>query len=50
MAMASRWHNCDGQRQRRWHKGWQDGRKIAMNNNYGNGQLWVKAGVGGRNG
>jgi hypothetical protein len=24
--------------------------KIAMNNNYGNGQLWVKVGVGGRSG
>ncbi len=27
--------------------GW---RKIAMNNNYGDVQLWVKAGIGGRSG
>ncbi len=50
MAVASRWHNCNGQRWRRQRKGWQDGGKITMNNDYGNGQLWVQAGVGGRSG
>jgi hypothetical protein len=52
MAAASRQHNYDGQRRRQqWQrKGWQDGRKIAMNNDYGNEQLWVKVGVGGRSG
>ncbi len=52
MAAASRRHNYNGQRQRRRQrqKGRRDGRKIAMNNNYGNGQLWVKAGIGGRSG
>ncbi len=52
MAVASRRHNYNGQRQRRrgQQKGRQDGGKIAMNNNYGNGQLWVKVGVGGRSG
>ncbi len=50
MAAASRQHNCNGQRQQRQRKGRQDGGKIAMNNDYGDGQLWVKAGVGGRSG
>jgi hypothetical protein len=50
LAAASRRHNCDGQRRQRQRKGRQDGRKIAMNNNYGDGQLWVKVGVGGRSG
>ena len=47
MAAASRQHNCNGQRRWRQRKGRQDGGKIAMNNNYGDGQLWVKADVGG---
>jgi hypothetical protein len=50
MAAASRQQNCNGQRQRQQRKGRQDGRKIVMNNDYGDGQLWVKAGVGGRSG
>ncbi len=52
MAAASRRHNYDGQQRRRrwWQKGRQDGGKIAMNNNYGDGQLWVKVGVGGHSG
>ncbi len=50
MAAASRRHNCDGQRQQRQRKGRRDGGKIAMNNDYGNGQLWVKVGVGGHSG
>jgi hypothetical protein len=48
MAAASRQHNCDGQRWWQRRKGRQDGEKIAMNNNYSNGQLWVKAGFWGR--
>ncbi len=51
MAVASRQHNCNGQRQQqRRHKGQRDGRKITMNNGDGDGQLWVKAGIGGRSG
>jgi hypothetical protein len=50
MAAASRRHNCDGQRRQRRHKERQDGGKIAMNKDYSDGQLWVKAGVGGRSG
>ncbi len=50
MAAASWRHNCDGQRRWRQLKGRQDGGKIAINNDYGNGQLWVKAGIGGRSG
>ncbi len=50
MAAASRRHNCNGQRRRQQRKGRWDGGKIAMNNDYGNGQLWVKAGIGGRSG
>ncbi len=50
MAVASRRHNCDGQRRRRRRKGRQDSRKIAMNNNYSDGQLWVKASIGGHSG
>ena len=51
MAAASWWHNCNGQwRQWRQRKGWRDGGKIVMNKDYGDGQLWVKAGVGGRSG
>jgi hypothetical protein len=42
MAAASQRHNCDGQQWRQQRKGWQDGRKIVINNDYGNGQLWVK--------
>jgi hypothetical protein len=49
MAAANRWHNCHGRR-RRWRKGRWDGGKIAMDNGDGDGQLWVKAGVGGRSG
>ncbi len=49
MAAARRWHNCNGQWQRR-RKGWRDSDKIAMDNGNGNGQLSVKAGVGGRSG
>ena len=50
MAAASWRHNCNGQQWRRQRKGWRDGGKIAMNNDYGNGQLWVKAGIGGCSG
>ncbi len=50
MAAARQGHNCNGQRRQRRHKGRRDSRKIALNNNYSNGQLWVKAGVGGRSG
>ncbi len=50
MAAASRRHNCNGQWRWRQCKGRQDGRKIGMNNNYGGGQMWVKAGVGGHSG
>jgi hypothetical protein len=50
MAVASWRHNCDGQRWRRLHKGWRDGGKIAMNNDYNDGQLRVKEGVGGCSG
>ncbi len=50
MAAASRRHNCNGRRQQQRRKGQWDSRKIAMNNDYGNGQLLVKAGVGGRSG
>ncbi len=49
MAAANRRHNCDGQ-QRRRHKGWRDGGKIGMDNGDSDGQLWVKAGVGGCSG
>jgi hypothetical protein len=49
MAAASRRHNCNGRRQRR-HKGRQDGGKIVMDNGNSDGQLWVKAGVGGCSG
>jgi hypothetical protein len=52
MAAASRQHNYDGQRRRRrrQQKGRRDSGKIAMNNDYNNGQLWVKVGVGGQSG
>jgi hypothetical protein len=50
MAAASRQHNYNGQWRRQQRKGRQDGIKIAMNNGYGNGQLWVKVGIGGRSG
>ena len=50
MAVASWQHNCNGQQRWRRCKGQWDGGKIAMNNDYGNGQLWVKAGIGGRSG
>jgi hypothetical protein len=46
MAAANRRHNCDGW-QWQWRKGRRDGSKNAMDNGNGNGQLWVKAGVGG---
>ncbi len=49
IAAANRWHNCNGW-QRRQRKGRRDGGKIAMDNGDGYGQLWVKAGVGGRSG
>ncbi len=55
---SGRQHGCNGwpaggtiaMWQQRWRKGWQDGRKIAMNNGDGDGQLWVKVGVEGRSG
>ncbi len=50
MAAASRRHNSDGQQRQLRCKGQRDGGKIAMNNNYSNWQLWVKAGIGGRSG
>ena len=48
---AAEWRVCGNvQWQQWWRKGRWDGRKITINNNYGDGQLWVKAGVGGRSG
>ncbi len=49
MAAASWRHNCNGWWQQR-RKGWRDGDKIAMNNGDGDGQLWVKVGIGGCSG
>ncbi len=49
MAAANRRHNCNGRQWQR-HKGWRDSGKIAMDNGDGDGQLWVKVGVGGRSG
>ncbi len=48
MAAVSQRHNCNGQQRRQRCKGWQKAGKIVMNNGDGDGQLWVKAGVGGR--
>jgi hypothetical protein len=50
MAAASRWHNCNGQQRQQRRKGQWDGTKIKMNNDYYDGQLWVKAGIRARSG
>jgi hypothetical protein len=50
MAAASRRHNYNGQRWQQQCKGRWDSGKIAMNNDNGKGQLWVKVGVEGCSG
>jgi hypothetical protein len=42
MAVASRRHNCNRQRRQRRHKGQRSSRKIAMNNDYGDGNCGLR--------